>query len=284
MGGALEQQTLAQAFTLAGIGIHTGANGKITVHPADSGFGRVFRIGQIEIAAHVDHVVDTTRSTTLGTAGARVHTVEHLLSALNGLGVDNALIEVEGPEIPILDGSAMPFVEAILSAGIHGQGEPCRVLGYRTDADPLLLSEGSSSFTVEASDTFRIAVTTEFANWPEGKATVEYEYIVSDSYAAVIAPARTFAFREEVEHLLKSGLAQGGSLDNALIITPPDEFSTPLRLPQEWCAHKLLDVLGDLALVGARLQIAVTALRPGHRTNIALARRLLFACRELPAD
>ncbi len=280
----MEQQTLAQAFTLAGIGIHTGMNGKVTVHPAESGFGRIFRVGQIDIPAHIDHVVDTTRSTTLGTAGARVHTVEHLLSALHGLGVDNALIEVEGPEIPILDGSALPFVEAIVAAGIRGQGDPCRILGYRADADPLLLNEGSSSFSVTASDTFRIAVTTEFANWVEGKATVEYDSSFSDTYATEIAPARTFAFREEVEHLLKSGLAQGGSLDNALIITPPDEFSTPLRLPEEWCAHKLLDVLGDLALVGARLQIAVTALRPGHRANTALARRLLFACRELPRD
>jgi UDP-3-O-[3-hydroxymyristoyl] N-acetylglucosamine deacetylase len=266
----VEQQTLAQAFTLEGVGIHTGAAGRVTVHPAPADTGRLFRSGGREIPARADYVIDTSRCTTLGADGARVSTVEHLLSALHGLGIDNAIIEVVGPEIPILDGSALPWVEAIQAAGVTAQGVPARLF---TLAEPCDVAEGASQMQARPGDGLRVEVLTEFSDWPEGRASQTFASGPEGAaaYARQIAPARTFAFRKEVEMLLAAGLAKGGSLDNALIISPPDTFSTPLRLPQEWCAHKLLDVIGDLALADARLNLHLTAIRPGHRLNVRLA-------------
>jgi UDP-3-O-[3-hydroxymyristoyl] N-acetylglucosamine deacetylase len=269
-----EQRTLAHSFTFAGVGIHTGAQSRVTVHPADVDTGRMIRAGTQTFPVRADLVVDTTRCTALAYEGARVLTIEHLLSALFAYQVDNVLIEVEGGEIPILDGSALPHVQAIEQSGIIAQGKPARVLILE---QPLVVQERGSELRAEPASTFQVEARVEFSQWPEGNMALTF---VSDSngpksYAKNIAPARTFAFRQEVEMLLAAGLARGGSLDNALIITPPDEFSSPLRLPGEWCAHKLLDVLGDLALVNSRLQLSVTALRPGHTVNVFLARALL---------
>ena len=268
------QQTLANAFTFAGAGIHTGTQARVTVHPGDVDSGRVFRAGGQTFAARADYVVDTTRCTTLGFEGARLHTVEHLLSALAAFQIDNALIEVEGVEIPILDGSALGHAQAIRQSGIIAQGKPPRVLHI---GQPLEVKERASEMSAMPADTLQVQVQVDFANWPQGQATQTFNtgngsYAV---YANDIAPARTFAFRQEIEALLAAGLALGGSLDNALVITPPDSFSTPLRLPAEWCAHKLLDVLGDLALVNARLRASITATRPGHAANVKLAQALL---------
>lgn len=270
----MEQQTLRTRFTLEGVGIHSGAWGRVTVHPAEADTGRVFRLGAVSLPAHVSFVVDTARCTTLGVEGVRVSTVEHLLSALHGCGIDNAVIEVSGPEIPILDGSALPFFEAILSAGICGQGGTPRRLRLR---EPVEVGEGGSLLTAKPADGCTLEVTTTFDGWPEGSTTLHARLDPEDTarYGTEIAPARTFAFRQEVEALLAAGLAQGGSLENALIITPPDGFSTPLRLPAEWCAHKLLDLIGDLALLDARLNMKLSALRPGHRINAHFARTLL---------
>lgn len=269
----MKQHTIEHSFTLRGVGIHTGAIGSITVHPGDVNFGRRFLAGGVAFAAHVDNVVDTTRCTAVGCEGVRVSTVEHLLSALAGLGVDNVLIEVDGPEIPILDGSAGPFVEAILAAGIAAQDADARVM---TIASAHSYSAGASSVAISPSPAFCVEAVTDFDDWPEGTAAVRHveDAHGAQTYASRIAPARTFAFRREVEMLLAAGLAKGGSLDNALIITPPDQFSSPLRVEQEWCAHKALDLIGDLALTNARFAVSVTARRPGHRLNVETARYL----------
>ncbi len=271
------QQTLAQAFTLEGIGIHTGAQGKIRVLPAEADTGRVFQVGQTTIPARADYVVDTSRCTTLGKDEARVSTVEHLLSALHGCGVDNAVIEVTGPEIPILDGSARPFAEAILAAGVAPQHRPPRVFAAPKRLCEVKSGESRAFALPETRADFRVEVRTEFDAWEEGRATMEatLDAASSSHYLSAIAPARTFAFRQEVDYLIAAGLAKGGSLDNALIITPPDTFSSPLRLPNEWCAHKMLDVIGDLALLDARPQFHLVAIRPGHRLNVLLAQALL---------
>ena len=278
------QQTIRESFTLSGVGIHTGEIGRVTVHPAEVEIGRIFVVNGIRIPADVDCVVDTRRCTVLGRDGATVSTVEHLLSALAGCGIDNTLIEVDGPEIPILDGSALPFVQAVLDAGIEGQTAPARTLPL---SKPLTLSENGSEARVAPFDDYALTVTTAFADWSEGETTQQLTAIGANSqqYYRSVAPARTFAFRKEVEWLQSQGLAKGGSLENALIITLPDgananqpfltaQFSTPLRLPAEWGAHKLLDALGDLALLNARLQAQVSILRPGHRFNTELARRI----------
>lgn len=270
----MEQQTVAGSFTLEGIGIHTGKQGHITVYPADVDTGRIFQVGGITIPAQARFVTDTSRSTRLGRDGVTVSTVEHLLSALHAWGVDNARIVVEGPEIPILDGSAAPFAGAILQVGVRGQGKAVRTLSLQK---PILLKQGGTLFTAKPAQELHLSVRTEFEDWPEGNATCRADIRpdTAEIYLADIAPARTFAFQAEVERLLQAGLALGGSLDNALIITPPDGFSTPLRVPHEWCTHKMLDLIGDLALADARLELQVDALRPGHRANVAFVMALL---------
>lgn len=282
------QRTLAHEFRITGAGIHTGALATVTVWPADVDFGRRFRVGSHTFPARADYVLDTRRCTTLGTPEASVQTGEHLLSALFAYHIDNCLIEVEGPEIPILDGSALPHVQAIEQSGIIAQGKSADVLRL---TDTIGLEERGSQLvasplaTTDLPDQFRIETTVEFAHWPAGNRSLVFaDNFAFDSalgaeasatYRETIAPARTFAFRHEVEQLLAAGLARGGSLDNALIITPPDTFSSPLRLPDEWCAHKTLDILGDLSLVGVRLALSLSALRPGHGPNSRMAMALL---------
>ena len=272
----LRQQTLATSFTLEGVGIHTGEAGRIRVHPAAVNSGRVFRMGETLIPAKVENVVDTTRCTTLAYGNTTISTVEHILSALAGLNIDNALIEVEGREIPILDGSSFPFVEAILSVGIQTQDEPARFVTLQNTAS---LTNGNSEMSAAPNETYRIEARTDFDDWKEGDATLIIE-MSPEEYVARIAPARTFAFRKEVEMLLAAGLAKGGSLDNALIVDPPDTFSTPLRVPSEWCAHKILDIVGDLALLDARPSMAVSCRRPGHRMNYGLAKEIRQSCKK----
>ena len=275
----MEQQTVSGPFTVAGVGIHRGVEARVTVRPAPANTGRRFLSNGISIQAQVRYVVDTTRSTTLGSDGVTISTVEHLLSALAGCGIDNCLIDVDGPEIPILDGSALPFVDAINAAGIERQGVPARTISI---SRTISVSSGGSELRAEPADELYLEVTTEFDEWPAGTATVAVHGAdgIPESYAGAIAPARTFAFRREVEMLIAAGLAKGGSLDNALIISPPNEYSTPLRVPSEWCAHKLLDVIGDLALLDARPAMSIHARRPGHRINTALAQSIYAKCRE----
>lgn len=265
----MEQQTIRRSFALEGAGIHTGAFGRVTIHPAAANAGIVFAVGATEIPALAEYVVDTARCTTLGKDGATVRTVEHLLSALAGCGIDNARIEVEGPEIPILDGSALRFVDAILEAGRESLGVPAPVL---TVKDTVSLEERGSRITASPANGYTLQVTTDFTDWPAGSAVVSYS--ADDDYRAYVARARTFAFQREVDALIAAGLAKGGSLDNALVITPPDGFSSPPRLPREWAVHKLLDIFGDLALVGARLAVRISADRPGHRINTQFAQHL----------
>ena len=281
-----EQNTLAQSLRFEGVGIHTGEHAHVVVHPADVDTGRVFRIARQTIPAHAEWVVDTTRCTTLGRDGIRLHTVEHLLSALYAYNIDNAIIEVDGGEIPILDGSALPHAQAIEQSGIIAQDKPANTIAL---TQPLALEERSSHIQAEPASEFEVTVRVEFERWRGGKAEQSYQSGEGNEtqYAQSIAPARTFAFDFEVKQLLAAGLARGGSLDNALIISPPDEttqvtfaetkteFSTPLRLPQEWCAHKLLDVLGDFALFNARPLMRVIALRPGHGSNVRFVQAVL---------
>lgn len=275
----MEQQTLSRPFGFSGVGIHSGVEARVTVHPAEPGAGRIFSTEGLSIPARVDFVVDTTRSTTLGRDGARIGTVEHLLSALAGCGIDNCRIEVDGPEIPILDGSGRPFVEAINDAGIQRQSLPARTLRLR---EAVTVTAGASVLRAEPAAVLGMRVATEFDEWPEGQAavTIDGSAGMLQDYSDRIAPARTFAFRREVDMLIAAGLARGGSLDNALIISPPDTFSSPLRVPLEWCAHKMLDLIGDLALLDARLVATIDALRPGHRINTLLAQAIFAQCNE----
>jgi UDP-3-O-[3-hydroxymyristoyl] N-acetylglucosamine deacetylase len=255
-------------LTFEGVGIHTGRHSSVTIHPADVDTGRLLVARGARIPCEARYAVDTTRSTTLGLDGVRVSTVEHLLSALHAAGVDNAEIAVEGDEIPILDGSALPFAEAIADTGVVTQNREARTLVLPS---PVTVTAGASAASALPGAGLQLTVITEFDSWPEGNRRLNFS---GGRYLQDVAPARTFAFQFEVQRLIEAGLAKGGSLDNALIIDPPDRFSSPLRVESEWCAHKLLDLIGDLALVNRRVQASVTVNRPGHTINVMLAREL----------
>lgn len=267
----LQQNTTNRAFTIKGVGLHSGVPCQIEVTPAAPGTGRLFVVDGVEVPARACNVIETARCTTIGLGGVRIRTVEHVLAALAGCLVDNARILVEGPEIPIMDGSALPFVESILNVGTCAQLlPPNTVVVERTHT--VANTNGSSSMTASTGDGFSITLDTQFNNWPEGDSSNTLELgSSSDTFIRELAPARTFAFADEVERLLSAGLARGGSLDNVIIITPPDLFSSPLRLAGEWWRHKALDVVGDLALVDARICGQIRAVRPGHTINTGLA-------------
>ncbi len=228
----------------------------------------------MEIPARADYVIDTSRCTVLGSEGVLVSTVEHLLSALSGCNIDNAIIEVVGSELPILDGSSLPWVEEILNVGVAKQSQEAHFFKIKSKSE---IVQGHSICEASPAEEFSIEVTTQFDNWPEGSSTICAVLGVDiDSYCSHISPARTFAFLQEVQAILDSGLAKGGSLENVLIITPPATYSSPLRVEKEWCAHKILDCIGDLALLNARSCFHMRAIRPGHRINNAMARELLL--------
>jgi UDP-3-O-acyl N-acetylglucosamine deacetylase len=264
------QRTLAREFTLHGIGLHTGCEAGVTVAPApvDAGFSFVLEDGS-RIAATPEAVRSTVRCTTLGSASGVVNTVEHVLAALFGMDVDNALISMSGVEVPIMDGSALPFARAIADAGLVEQAAPRRVLELREptwqrDGDKLLVIVPAPAFSVDFFVSFPQPVGHQFLTTPA---------ITPDYFLREIAPARTFAFRAEVDALVAQGLARGGSLDNAVVVDT-DGYMGELRFPDEIVRHKALDLIGDFALIGMYPRCRVIALRTGHALHVAAARAL----------
>ena len=269
------QRTIESARSLDGVGLHTGSSVQMRLLPAEVQTGIRFRRvdldGQPEIPATVASVVDIDRGTTLGVDSARVHTVEHLLSALAGASVDNVVIELNGAEPPACDGSARPFLELIEHAGILEQDAPARLIEL---AAPLSLEEGDSSYMVSPSSAFEVSVTIRFEHPTIGRQFASPE-VEPESYGRDIASARTFGFLREVEALRSRGLAKGGSAENAILLTEEGlHEGMRLRFPDEFARHKVLDLIGDLALLGGRLRAHVVAQRPSHRGNVALAREI----------
>jgi UDP-3-O-[3-hydroxymyristoyl] N-acetylglucosamine deacetylase len=260
---------------LEGIGLHSGVRVSVQVWPAPPGTGLMFRDAQTgqEAPALAVNVQDTSRCTRLGVGGMSVQTVEHLLSALAGLGIDDAVLETRGGEIPILDGSAAPFVVALRAAGLCDQAREPSVAGLRPTRPLLIEGAGGSVIALKPSDVFSAAV---FLDYPRhaylGTLCTHFD-AAADDYAADIAPARTFGFLTEVEALRARGLALGASRENAVALGD-DDYETPLRFPDELARHKLLDLIGDLALLGQPLRAEIFAIKPSHTLNIRLARAL----------
>jgi UDP-3-O-[3-hydroxymyristoyl] N-acetylglucosamine deacetylase len=262
------QATLRDALRFEGIGLHTGASASIEVQPAQPDEGLSFVVDGLRIPATVEHVVDTSRATVVGSDGVTISTTEHLLSALFALGVSNAAIRVSGPEIPALDGSALPFVSAIERCGVREQPQ------LRTTL------ELNETFAVQAADRmivalpaneFRVRFLADFAP-PIGTQYFAGE-IGPDVYRREIAAARTFAYLHEIEALRARGLARGGNLDNALVFGPDGPLQ-PLRWPDEAVRHKVLDLVGDLALLGAWPHCEIVAIKSGHELHASLTREL----------
>lgn len=274
----LYQRTVKTRISGIGIGLHSGRDTEFSILPAppDSGlvFVRTDLTPHVEIPARSEYVVSTRLATTLGKDGVTVGTVEHLVAALFGLGIDNARIEIDGPEVPILDGSASGFVELLQSGGTIAQLRPKRFLVVRR---PVSISseDGESSARLEPAPCFELRCTIDFDHPIVSNQTFEMTF--SDaSFVKEIAHARTFGFAKDVEVMHEAGLARGGSLANAVVV---DDFSIRnpegLRYPDEFVRHKVLDAVGDLALLGAPLIGRYVGYRSGHTLNTQLAAALL---------
>lgn len=263
--------TVITEFTLTGTGLHTGRGSRVTVRPRAGG-GRVFRSGGVAIPALAEYVTDTRRCTTLGRDGVQVRTVEHLLAALVLAGVDHAEIEVEGPELPALNGSAQAWFTAIRKAGL--QTLDADAPEYRiTEAE--WFAEGDSRFYLCPAEEPSLFAAISF---PETVAErmMAGGLLADEDVLAQIVRARTFALESEVRALLDAGLSRGASLENAVVLTR-DGYLNEHVWPREPAWHKVLDLAGDLALIGARIRGLVIASCGGHRSHVALARRLRSA-------
>ncbi|MBT5855487.1 UDP-3-O-[3-hydroxymyristoyl] N-acetylglucosamine deacetylase [bacterium] len=269
----ISQYTIAIPTQVQGVGIHSGVSVTLTIQPAPETHGLVFeRVdlpGHPKVPVSIESLSHTDRATLLEFDGIRIRTPEHILSALSGLGVTNALLSVNAEEVPILDGSSLPFVTAIIEAGIEQQSgsiNPIKVM------ERISLSDGDKSITIDPADHFSITYSLDYPDSFVGAQSVT-EDISPVTYKKRIAPARTFGFKHEVEALLASGLALGGSMDNALVIGESDYLS-PLRLPDECARHKILDIIGDLAVCGRPILGRIRAAKSGHAMNAQLAREL----------
>jgi UDP-3-O-[3-hydroxymyristoyl] N-acetylglucosamine deacetylase len=266
------QTTLREPIAFEGVGLHTGLPARVRVLPAAAGHGLRFRVnGAVEFPARADYVVETVRATVVGVGEHRVSTVEHLLSALLGSGVDNALLEVEGGEIPVADGSAKVFCDAIEAAGLATLHE-ARVRWIPTQT--LVFRDGDKLLIVAPASTFRVRMTVDYPA-PIGAQYVEAE-VTPDVYRREIAPNRTFGFLHEIEALVKRGLAQGGTLDNAVVFGKDGPLA-PLLVSNEPARHKVLDLIGDFALLGAYPQCEVIAVKSGHKLHCTVVRELVTA-------
>lgn len=269
------QQTIASPVGTSGIGLHTGVIVNLRLLPGPAKTGIVFRRTDLEgftIEAQARHVTRVSYATSLMKKGVLISTTEHLLSALAASNIDNVYVEIDNLELPILDGSALPFVRMIAQAGVKRQR--ARRL-YARVLRPVEVVEGNKRIAIYPSDRLRISYRIAFNHPLIGEQSLEFAPNTAD-YGSEIAPARTFGFLEEVETLRQSGLVKGGSLENAVVLTR-DGVMNPegLRFPDECCRHKLLDIIGDLALLGHPLIGHVEAERAGHAMHFALVDRLL---------
>ena len=273
MSSSVLQQSLARAASLAGTSLHTGGEVTLTLRPAAAETGLKFKRIDLPdepvIDATIENVKTVERATTMG--GVKVHTVEHVLRALVALGVDNAVIEMNAAEPPIGDGSAQPYVELIHKCGLVAQEAPRNFFEVREALH--IETKGGSLLTIVPDDGFRISCTQVE---PEGRFT-QYRSleITPETYEREIAPARTFTFYEDIAPLMEKGLIKGGSLENAVVVRGDSVLSKePMRFPDEFVRHKILDLVGDLALLGRRIKGHVIAVRPGHPPNAELTRAL----------
>jgi len=268
------QRTLRRPISCAGIGLHSGNKVNLSLKPAPVDTGVRFRrsdLGGLEVAATVKHVGGINYATGLMRDAVRVDTVEHLLAALVSLGIDNVIVELNSPEVPIMDGSAAPFIYLIQEAGVKPLASPRR---YLKVLRPMSLSRGDKRIAVYPSDHFKVTYSIAYDH-PMLRHQSRTIRLTEDSFVEEIAPARTFTFLKEVEMLRQQGLALGGSLENAVVIGDTGVLNNALRFDDEFVRHKILDVIGDMALVGHPLIGHLVAHRGGHALHTAFAAQVV---------
>ena len=270
----MHEQTIRASVTCAGIGLHSGAPVTLRLLPAPAGTGIVFRrtdLDGFEIEASGRNVARVSYATSLMKKGVLISTTEHLLSAFIGAGIDNAIVELDNLELPILDGSARPFVEMIQKAGIRRQRKARTYLRVVREVE---LREGDKFIAVYPANTYAVSYSINFPHPKIGRQTFRVQ-LTNGSYVREIAPARTFGFMHEAEAMRQQGLIRGASTDNAIVLSRDTVLNPPLRFADEFVRHKVLDLIGDLALIGKQILGSVVADRAGHAMHTALVSRIL---------
>lgn len=268
------QKTIGEEVRFEGIGLHTGKFARVTLKPAarDAGITFFRADRNVVIKAHVGSVIDTAFATTIGSNGVKIRTVEHILAAVGGLDIDNITIEVDGPEIPILDGSSSELIAMIMKAGIAKQGKKRPYLRIKR---PVVFDDGHSKIAALPYEGRRITYSIFFNHYDFGEQKLCLD-ISGESFIREIAPARTFGFLKDIEYLRTNGLAKGGSLENAIILGENGVLnSSGLRFRDEFVRHKVLDLIGDFTLLGFPIDGHIIASRSGHSTNVKFLKKLL---------
>src|SRR5476649_1464149 len=268
------QRTLRRQISCNGIGLHSGNNVNLTLKPAPADFGIRFRrtdLGNHEVPATVNNLAGIQLATGLAINEVSVETVEHLLAALVSVGIDNAIVELNSPEVPIMDGSAAPFIYLIHEAGVKRLSTPRK---YLKIVRPIALSRGDKRIALYPSDHFKVTYSISYDH-PMLRHQSRTLRITEESFVEELAPARTFTFLKDVEMLRQNGLALGGSLDNAIVLGETGVLNNALRFEDEFVRHKILDAIGDLALVGYPVIGHLVAHRGGHALHTAFASRIL---------
>ncbi|HDH05595.1 MAG TPA: UDP-3-O-acyl-N-acetylglucosamine deacetylase [Nitrospirae bacterium] len=270
------QNTLKNEIFISGQGLHTGRNINMRLIPAPAETGVVFirtDKGSIRIKAAVSSVSDTTFATTLASEGVKIGTVEHLLAAFAGLNIDNVYVELDGPEVPIMDGSSLSFVSAIMEAGIAKQAN---AVSYIRILEPIVVIEGSSQIAITPYEGTRITYRLFYTHPAFGEQKMSID-MSAMNFVNELAPARTFGFLRDLEMLKSRGLARGGSLDNAIVLGEKEVINgNKLRLKDEFVRHKILDAVGDLSLIGLPVYGHIIANKSGHTLHVKLLRKILL--------
>jgi UDP-3-O-[3-hydroxymyristoyl] N-acetylglucosamine deacetylase len=270
----IQEQTVRSAVGCSGVGLHSGAPVSVRILPAPPGTGIVFRrtdLDGFEVEANIRNLARVSYATSLMKKGVFISTTEHLLSAFIGLGVDNAFVELDNLELPILDGSALPFVELIQKAGLRKQRRPRRYMKILREME---MREGNKFISVQPSDSYSVSYSINFPHPLIGKETFQVE-LANGSYLKKIAPARTFGSREDEKKMRNMGLIRGASRENCIVLTRDGLENGPLRFADEFVRHKILDLVGDLALLGKPILGKIVADRAGHAMHTALVSRIL---------
>jgi UDP-3-O-[3-hydroxymyristoyl] N-acetylglucosamine deacetylase len=268
------QYTVAHRVETEGVGLHTAVRSRLRFAPAPPGTGIVFRRTDLDgfaVEAHVRNVARVSYATSLMKQGVLLSTTEHVLAALYACGVDNVFVEIDALELPILDGSAQPFVKMLERAGLRRQR---RRRTYLRVVKPLVVSDGDRMIGIYPGESFRVRCYVDYAHPKVGCQEVEID-VNRATFSKELATARTFGFMSDFEGLRAMGLIRGGSLENAIVLSENDILNGPVRFPDEFVRHKALDLIGDLALIGKPLKATVVAHKAGHALHTQLVTRLL---------
>ncbi|MEQ1603661.1 MAG: UDP-3-O-acyl-N-acetylglucosamine deacetylase [Pyrinomonadaceae bacterium] len=271
----MKQTTLANPISITGVGLHTGVDVNMTLRPAPQNTGYIFvrtDLDDFEIPASVEYISHCSYATTLMRRGVVLSTCEHLLSALRGAGVDNCFIDLDSIEIPIMDGSSEDFIELIAKAGVIEQDAPRRIFRVLERVE---FEQGDRKMSIEPATDYEIDCVIDFPHPFIERQSLHFVF-KNGSFGKEIASARTFGFTHEIDMLRKANLALGGSLDNAIVLTPDGMLNeTPLRFDDEFVRHKILDIIGDFALIGMPIEGKITAEKSGHSVHASLMSKLL---------